>query len=175
MAAESGRRWPPPAGVYAAGLEDLPDGGRCDEVADHLFANAFSNCGQVCVAIKRVYAPERLHGALVAALADRARAARVGDGRNDDADLGPLCNKPQLERVNDLLADAIQRRAQVAAGGRTIDGAGYFFEPTILAGVDDSVRIVAEEQFGPALPVMAYKEVGEAIRRANDSHFGLGA
>lgn len=146
-----------------------------DQVADRLFANAFSNCGQVCTAIKRVYVPERLHGHYTAALADRARAARVGDGRKDDTDIGPLCNGPQLKRITDLVADAIHRGARVAAGGKAIDGPGHFFEPTVLTSVDESVRIVGEEQFGPAIPVMAYSDVNQAIRHANDTRFGLGA
>jgi acyl-CoA reductase-like NAD-dependent aldehyde dehydrogenase len=146
-----------------------------DQVADRLFANAFANCGQVCTAIKRVYVPERLHGDYTAALADRARAARVGDGRNDHTDIGPLCNGPQQQRIIDLVADAIHRGARVAAGGKAMDGPGHFFEPTVLTSLDESVRIVGEEQFGPAIPVMAYSDVDQVIRRANDTRFGLGA
>jgi acyl-CoA reductase-like NAD-dependent aldehyde dehydrogenase len=146
-----------------------------DLVAARLFQNAFANCGQVCVAVKRVYAPEHLRDELVAALADRARAARVGDGSQDGTEIGPLCNRQQFERVHELVADAVRQAATVAAGGGAIDGPGYFFEPTILTGLDDTFRIVSEEQFGPALPVLTYTDVRDAIRRANDTHFGLGA
>jgi acyl-CoA reductase-like NAD-dependent aldehyde dehydrogenase len=146
-----------------------------EQAADGLFASAFSNCGQVCTAIKRVYVPEPRLEEFTAALADRARAARVGDGRSDGTDIGPLCNGPQRDRVSDLVADAIHRGARVAAGGKAIDGPGHFFEPTVLSSVDESIRIVGEEQFGPALPVMAYSEVDEVIRRANSTRFGLGA
>jgi acyl-CoA reductase-like NAD-dependent aldehyde dehydrogenase len=146
-----------------------------NQVADRLFASAFTNCGQICVAVKRVYVPERLHDDYLAALADRARAARVGDGQKDDTQIGPLCNGPQRNRVSTLVADAIHHGARVAAGGKAIDGPGYFFEPTVLSSVDDSTRIVGEEQFGPALPVLAYQSVDEAISRANNTKFGLGA
>lgn len=146
-----------------------------DQAADGLFASAFSNCGQVCTAIKRIYVPARLHADYTAALADRARAAKVGDGRKADTEIGPLCNGPQRNRVSELVTDAIQRGARVAAGGKAIDGPGHFFEPTVLSSVDDDVRIVGEEQFGPAVPVLAYSDVDEVIRRANNTRFGLGA
>jgi acyl-CoA reductase-like NAD-dependent aldehyde dehydrogenase len=145
------------------------------DVADDLFDNAFANCGQVCVAVKRVYVPQRLHGDLVDALAARAASAKVGDGQNEDTDLGPLCNQMQFDRVSELVSDARGHGARVAAGGRPAGGPGYFYEPTVLSGVGDDCRIVAEEQFGPALPVLPYRDLPDAVRRANDTHFGLDA
>jgi acyl-CoA reductase-like NAD-dependent aldehyde dehydrogenase len=146
-----------------------------DATADGVFANAFANCGQICVAIKRVYAPKALYGQLVDALADRARAARLGDGQSPGIDIGPLCNPAQRERIEELVGDARRSGIQVAVGGTVTDGPGYFYEPTVLAGLDGSERIVVEEQFGPALPVIEYSEIGEAIAQANASHYGLGA
>jgi acyl-CoA reductase-like NAD-dependent aldehyde dehydrogenase len=146
-----------------------------DKVADGLFANAFANCGQVCVAIKRVYAPERLYDQIVSALAERARAAKVGDGHLAGTELGPLCNRMQLERVRELVSDAIAAGGRAVAGGGPVDGPGYFFEPTVLTGIEDGTRIVDEEQFGPALPVIPYWDLDDALRRANATHFGLGA
>jgi acyl-CoA reductase-like NAD-dependent aldehyde dehydrogenase len=145
------------------------------DVADGVYDNAFANCGQVCVAVKRVYVPERLHAEFVEALAARARSAKLGDGQHEDTDLGPLCNQMQFDRVSDLVSDARRQGAQVAAGGRPAGGPGYFFEPTVLSGVGDDSRIVAEEQFGPAIPVLPYRDLPDAVRRANDTHFGLGA
>jgi len=81
----------------------------------------------------------------------------------------------QLERVAGLVKDAVSHGARVAAGGETMLQPGYFFEPTILTDLDDTVRIVSEEQFGPALPILRYRDLKDALRRANDSHFGLGA
>lgn len=143
--------------------------------ADGLFANAFANCGQICVAIKRVYAPKELYGQLVDALADRARASRLGDGRDSGTDIGPLCNPVQRDRIKELVGDALQSGTKVAVGGSAADGAGYFYEPTILAGLNGSERIVVEEQFGPALPIIEYSDIEEAIAQANDSNYGLGA
>ncbi len=146
-----------------------------DAVADGVFANAFANCGQICVAIKRVYAPSALYGQLVDALADRARAARLGDGQTAGTEIGPLCNPVQRERIQELVADAIGSGVSVAAGGSRTDSSGYFYEPTVLAGLKGDERIVVEEQFGPALPVIQYSDLEQAIAQANDSHYGLGA
>jgi acyl-CoA reductase-like NAD-dependent aldehyde dehydrogenase len=146
-----------------------------DATADGVFANAFANCGQICVAIKRVYAPKALYGQLVDALADRARSARLGDGRAPGIDIGPLCNPAQRDRITELVGDALQSGIKVAVGGAVTEGPGYFYEPTVLAGLNGSERIVVEEQFGPALPVIEYADVSEAITQANDSHYGLGA
>jgi acyl-CoA reductase-like NAD-dependent aldehyde dehydrogenase len=146
-----------------------------DAVADGVFANAFANCGQICVAIKRVYAPAALYGQLVDALADRARAARLGDGQAPGTEIGPLCNPAQRSRIEELVSDAVGSGVRVAAGGSATDGSGYFYEPTVLAGLKGDERIVVEEQFGPALPIIQYSEVEQAIVQANDSHYGLGA
>jgi acyl-CoA reductase-like NAD-dependent aldehyde dehydrogenase len=146
-----------------------------DAVADGVFANAFANCGQICVAIKRVYAPESIYGQLVDALADRARAARLGDGQATGTEIGPLCNPAQRDRIEELVSDAVGNGVRVATGGSVADGSGYFFEPTVLAGLQGDERIVVEEQFGPALPVIQYSDVEQAIAQANNSHYGLGA
>jgi len=146
-----------------------------DDIADALFANAFGNCGQICVAIKRVYVPNALHDELVDALASRAKAAKVGDGLLEGSDIGPLCNQMQFDRVGELLNDATSHGARVVAGGHAIDGPGHFFEPTILTDVNDGLRIVDEEQFGPVLPVIGYDTLDDVLQRANATHFGLGA
>jgi acyl-CoA reductase-like NAD-dependent aldehyde dehydrogenase len=145
-------------------LDDVSVG----DVAGAVFDNAFSNCGQVCVAVKRVFVPEHMHADFTEALAERARAAKVGDGQDEDTEVGPLCNQMQF-------SDAVRAGAKVAAGGRPAGGPGYFFEPTVLSGIGDETRIVAEEQFGPAIPVLPYRDVADAVRRANGTHFGLGA
>ncbi|HUY63221.1 MAG TPA: aldehyde dehydrogenase family protein [Acidimicrobiales bacterium] len=142
-------------------------------VADGLFGGAFANNGQVCSAIKRVYVPEGIYDDVVEALATRARAIKVGDGTDPESKLGPINNAPQFERVKELVADALAHGATAAAGGKAMDRPGYFFEPTILAGLSDGTRIVDEEQFGPALPVIAYRDLEDAVARANATNFGL--
>jgi len=143
-------------------------------IAPKLYGSAFQNNGQVCSAIKRVYVPESLHDDLVDAVAEIARSAKVGNGLEEGVQLGPLNNKPQLDRVSELVADALSRGGRAVTGGKPVDGPGYFHEPTILADVEDGFRIVDEEQFGPALPIVKYRTVEEAIERANGTLFGLG-
>lgn len=143
------------------------------EIAEKLFWGAFSNNGQICSAIKRVYVPEARYDEYVEALVECARNVVVGDGMVEGTQLGPINNKPQFDRVKELVDDAIAGGARAAAGGKAMDRPGYFFEPTILADIADGTRIVDEEQFGPALPIIAYRDVADAVKRANTTHFGL--
>jgi acyl-CoA reductase-like NAD-dependent aldehyde dehydrogenase len=142
-------------------------------IADKLFWGAFQNNGQVCSAIKRVYVPERLYDGVVEALAEKARSVKVGEGSIEGVQLGPINNQPQFDRVSELVADAIKGGATAVTGGKPIDGGGYFFEPTILSDISDGTRIVDEEQFGPALPIISYRDLDDAVERANATHFGL--
>lgn len=144
-----------------------------ETVSRAIFAAAFNNNGQVCSAIKRVYVPEALYDDVVGGLTAQASAVKVGDGTEADTKLGPINNAPQFERVKELVADALDRGARATTGGRAMDRPGYFFEPTILTDIHDGIRIVDEEQFGPALPVIPYRNVDEVVERANGTHFGL--
>jgi acyl-CoA reductase-like NAD-dependent aldehyde dehydrogenase len=145
------------------------------QIALGLFGSAFLNNGQTCAAVKRVYVHESQYEDVVEALAGFARMAKVGEGTEDGVQFGPINNRPQFDRVAGLVADAVAQGARVAAGGRKLDRDGYFYEPTILAGVSDGTAIVDQEQFGPALPVISYRDVPDAIERANRGHFGLTA
>jgi len=142
-------------------------------IADDLFWGAFENSGQICSAIKRVYVPESHFATLRDELARRAKSVVMGDGLAEGTQLGPINNRPQLERVCELVEDARKAGAAFAAGGSPRPGGGYFFEPTIVTDVAEGVRLVDEEQFGPALPLLPYREVDEAVERANATRFGL--
>jgi acyl-CoA reductase-like NAD-dependent aldehyde dehydrogenase len=144
-------------------------------IAPQLFWSAFYNSGQVCTAVKRVYVPEALFVPLVAAIAKIAKEVRVGDGLEEGTQLGPVNNAMQLERVADLVNDAKKNGARIHAGGERLGRQGYFYPPTVVTDVDDQTAIVAEEQFGPALPLLPYKNLDDALERANHTHFGLGA
>lgn len=146
-----------------------------ESIAHSLFWSAFGNNGQACLAVKRVYAHESIQPRLVEALAEIAKGVNVDEGTVEGAQLGPLNNKPQLERVKGLVEDALSHGARVAAGGAPIDRDGYFFQPTILDNVSDGIRVVDEEQFGPVLPVIPFREVDDAIARANRTEYGLTA
>jgi acyl-CoA reductase-like NAD-dependent aldehyde dehydrogenase len=145
------------------------------EIAQALFFSAFTNNGQVCLAVKRVYVHSSIHDELVDALATIASTAKVDTGTVAGTVLGPINNEPRLNRVKSLVDDAVSRGARVAAGGSAIDRPGYFYRPTIMADVSDGVAIVDEEQFGPALPVIRYHHVQDAVARANNGTFGLTA
>jgi acyl-CoA reductase-like NAD-dependent aldehyde dehydrogenase len=145
------------------------------EFAERLFWLAFRNSGQICQAPKRIYVPEALYDQIAAALARKATSVRVGDGMEDGVELGPITNAMQFERVKGLVADALADGAIALAGGHPIDRPGYFFETTILTNITEGSRIVDEEQFGPALPILAYHDVAEVIERANATTYGLGA
>ncbi|WP_426323269.1 aldehyde dehydrogenase family protein [Microbacterium sp. E-13] len=145
------------------------------EIAESLFWNGFNNNGQLCFAVKRVYAHRDIKDDLVEALAEIAKKVRVADGMSEGAQLGPINNSAQFDRVTELVEDAVRGGARVAAGAGRIGDEGYFYRPTILDNVDDGVRVVDEEQFGPVLPVVAFDDEADAVRRANRSEFGLTA
>jgi len=142
-------------------------------VAPKLFFASFVNSGQVCMAIKRIYAHERIYAALCDALAEEARKARIGDGLDPQTQYGPIQNKMQYERVLGILADTKRSGARIIAGGELPSRPGYFFPPTIVADIDEHSRLVREEQFGPIVPVLKFRDVDDAVRRANDTRYGL--
>lgn len=143
------------------------------EAAPKLFQSAFKNSGQVCIAMKRLYVHESIYEEMCEELVILANEAIVGDGLEQGTTMGPLQNKMQYERVKELIADA-RVHGNVIAGGDTPDKPGYFIRPTIVRDVDESSRIVAEEQFGPVLPVMKFSDAADAVARANASDYGLG-
>ena len=145
-----------------------------ERIADRLFWSAFRNCGQICMAVKRVYAPARLYPQVVEALAQRAKSTVVRPGLEPESQLGPINNAPQLARVERYTAQALADGARLAAGGHRLDRPGYFFAPTVLADVPPDSSVVVQEQFGPVLPVLPYGSVDEAVEAANATSFGLG-
>ncbi|MBO0914100.1 aldehyde dehydrogenase family protein [Streptomyces laculatispora] len=145
-----------------------------ERIAERLFWAAFRNCGQVCMAVKRVYAPARLYSRVVEALAQHAKTVVVGAGLAPDTQLGPVNNAPQLARVERCTAQALADGGRAVSGGHRLDRPGYFFAPTVLADVPPDSPVVTEEQFGPVLPVLPYTSLDEAVEAANDTGFGLG-
>ncbi|MEX1147964.1 MAG: aldehyde dehydrogenase family protein [Sphingomonadales bacterium] len=143
------------------------------KVAPGIFQGAFANAGQVCLAIKRVYADEKIYDSLCDELGELARNAVVDDGLKQGSQIGPLQNKMQYEKVKGFLEDA-RRHGKIVAGGDVIDRPGYFVQPTIVRDISDGTKIVDEEQFGPVLPVIKVRDEADAISRANASPWGLG-
>lgn len=143
------------------------------EVAPGIFAGAMWNSGQVCIALKRLYVHESIYDEMCSELAKLADAAIVDDGFAQGVQFGPLQNAMQFEKVKGFLDDA-KANGNVIAGGEVMDRPGYFIRPTIVRDVTDGAKIVDEEQFGPILPVIKYKNVDDVIARANASPYGLG-
>ena len=143
------------------------------EIAPKIFGGAMMNSGQVCLAIKRVYAPASMYDALCEELATLAEDAVVDDGSKQGAQIGPVQNRMQYEKLLDYLRDA-RDSGTIIAGGAPLAREGYFIAPTIVRDIADDAKLVREEQFGPILPVLKYEDIDDAIARANDSEFGLG-
>jgi len=144
------------------------------KVAEQLFWSSFSNAGQICVAAKRIYIHEDIYDELSAALVEYAKTVTVGDGSQQGTGVGPIQNKKQYERVLELIEDAKDNDYKFLVGG-DVDpsGTGYYVPITIMDNPPETARIVAEEQFGPVMPLMKFSSEEEVIQRANDSEYGL--
>lgn len=151
----------------------LPDAD-VKKVAEQLFWSSFTNAGQICVAAKRIYIHEDIYDELSAAIAEYARGVKVGDGAEQGTAVGPIQNKKQYERVLELIQDAKDHGYKFLVGGDHDPSVpGYYVPITILDNPPEDARIVAEEQFGPVMPLMKFSTVDEAIARANASDYGL--
>lgn len=142
------------------------------EVARRVFDGAMMNAGQVCLAVKRVYAPRTMYDELCEELVRLGSEIVVDEGLNQGAQMGPVQNRQQYERVLELIEDA-KARGTVVAGGDRIDRDGYFIAPTIVRDLPDDARLVREEQFGPVMPILAYDDIDDVVQRANDTEYGL--
>jgi succinate-semialdehyde dehydrogenase/glutarate-semialdehyde dehydrogenase len=133
---------------------------------------AFTNCGQTCASVERLYVVESIADRFIASVVEKARTLRVGGGGQQD--IGPLNNARQLQIVLEHVQDAVAKGAKVLTGGLRIEKLpGYFFEPTVLTNVNNSMRVMREETFGPVLPIVVVKDENQAIGLANDSNYGL--
>lgn len=150
-------------GGHAAGLV-FPDAD-IDQTVAQIVAGKWRNCGQVCIALSRLYVHRSIYDQVVEETVRQAK----------DATVGPLINERSRERVEAMLADAVARGATVALGGHRQPGRGYFFAPTILTDVPADARIWTEEPFGPVLPIAPFDDADDAIARANATEFGLSA
>ena len=150
-----------------------------DEAVKAAAPGRLFNCGQACLAIKRLYLFESIADDFTEKLAARAKKLRVGNGMTDGTMIGPLHSANQRDEVEAQVQDAIDRGARVLAGGDRLKGEdydrGHFYAPTLLDNVPEDARVAREEVFGPALPIFRVSSLDEAIEKANDSIFGLGS
>jgi len=131
------------------------------------------NVGEACTAANRFHVHESIADEFAARLAERMGKLKVGRGTEPDVDVGPLIDDAQREKVAELVEDAVQRGAKVLVGGSRGEGAGYFYEPTVLSAVADGSRLLSEEIFGPVAPVASFSSDEEAIAAANRTEYGL--
>jgi succinate-semialdehyde dehydrogenase/glutarate-semialdehyde dehydrogenase len=131
------------------------------------------NIGESCVAANRFHVHESVADEFTARLGDAMGALKVGRGTDEGVDIGPLIDDVQRQKVAELVDDATGKGAKAVVGGSAVEGAGYFFEPTVLGSVPASADLMTTEIFGPVAPVAAFSDEGEAVRLANNSEFGL--
>jgi acyl-CoA reductase-like NAD-dependent aldehyde dehydrogenase len=156
----------------------LPDAD-IDAAVKGSYQAIYYNTGQSCNAGSRLFVPKDRFDEVINALADRARAAKVGPGLDPGTEVGPVISEEQLDRVNGYIEWGREHGAELVAGGEAhptgTPSGGYFVEPTLFAGVDDDMKIAREEIFGPVLVAMPYESIEEVARRANDTEYGLAA
>jgi acyl-CoA reductase-like NAD-dependent aldehyde dehydrogenase len=137
---------------------------------------SYTNCGQVCLSVERLFVEESVSEAFTARCVEKTKKLRIGPGSDPATDVGPLIRQQHVQRMRDLLQDAVSRGAKVLCGGNAHPDLGpNFFEPTVITGVDSSMKLFQEETFGPILAIQTVRDAEQAITRANDSAFSLAA
>jgi succinate-semialdehyde dehydrogenase/glutarate-semialdehyde dehydrogenase len=131
------------------------------------------NIGEACTAANRFHVAEPLAERFTEKLAEQMGSLKVGRGTEDDVEVGPLIDDDQRSKVAELVQDAVDKGATAVVGGHEREGAGYFYDPTVLGDVPDDARVLKEEVFGPVAPVKSFASEEEAIAAANDTEFGL--
>jgi acyl-CoA reductase-like NAD-dependent aldehyde dehydrogenase len=149
---------------------------KLDVAASAAVWGSYTNCGQVCLSVERLFVEQPIEEKFLALCVEKTKKLRLGPGCDPATDVGPLIRPQHVQRMSDLVNDAVARGARVLCGGKPRPDVGAnFFEPTVIAGVDTSMRLFQEETFGPILAIQTVKDADEAIARANDSNFALAA
>jgi succinate-semialdehyde dehydrogenase / glutarate-semialdehyde dehydrogenase len=148
-----------------------------DSVVELGVAAKFRNCGQVCISPSRFFVQRPVAADFVLRLAKRVAALRVGDPRHAGTDVGPLASARRRDAVEGLVTEAVAHGATLVTGGHRCDpagtGRGFFFEPTVLEGVDRSMTIMRDEPFGPLAPVATFTDLADGLAQANATPYGL--
>ena len=144
-----------------------------DAAVDGAMLAKMRNVGEACTAANRFHVHESIAEEFSKRLAERMGALKVGRGTDPGVDVGPLIDAKQREKVQELVSDAVDRGAKALVGGRPGDGAGYFYEPTVLAAVPDDAEVLSEEIFGPVAPIATFSTDEQALEAANRTEYGL--
>jgi phenylacetaldehyde dehydrogenase len=147
-----------------------------DRAIEAAAMGAFFNTGQVCVARSRLFVHEKVYDRVVGGISGFAANLKVGSGLAADSMLGPLVSQAQLERVTRYISLGAEEGGEIVAGGKRLDSAGYFVQPTVIAGANPNARVMREEIFGPVVCVVPFgDDLEDVVRRANDTDYGLAA
>jgi succinate-semialdehyde dehydrogenase/glutarate-semialdehyde dehydrogenase len=146
-----------------------------DAAVEGAMASKYRNAGQTCVCANRILVQDGVYEAFAEKLAQAVTGLKVGSGVEEGVNQGPLIDMSAVEKVEEHIADALSKGARVVVGGSRHDLGHTFFQPTILADVDTSMRVTKEETFGPLAPLFRFDTEEEAINMANDTEFGLAA
>jgi len=144
-----------------------------DAAVDGAVLAKMRNIGEACTAANRFHVAEAVQDEFASRLAEKMGAMKLGRGTEEDVKVGPLIDEPSREKVAELVKDALDKGASCVVGGEIPDGRGYFYPPTVLAGVPEEARVNTEEIFGPVAPVGSFASEEEAIAKANDTEYGL--
>ena len=144
-----------------------------DAAIDGAMIAKMRNIGEACTAANRFYVEEPVAQEFSRRLAERMASLKMGPGLDEDVQVGPLINESAREKIDELISDAVDRGANVVTGGGRPEGAGYYFEPTVIDGVAEGSSILREEIFGPVAPIATFRTPDEAIAMANDTEYGL--
>ncbi|NTF40319.1 NAD-dependent succinate-semialdehyde dehydrogenase [Rhizobium rhizogenes] len=146
-----------------------------DAAVEGAMASKYRNAGQTCVCANRIYVQSNVYDAFATKLAAKVAELSVGDGFKPGVSVGPLIDEQGVAKAEDHVRDAVSKGARIVAGGKRIEGAGTFFAPTILTGVDKTMKVAREETFGPVAPLFRFETVEDVVQQANDTEFGLAA
>ena len=146
-----------------------------DAAADGAIASKYRNAGQTCVCANRIYVQEKIYDVFAKKLAKKVKALKVGDGSEQDVQIGPLINGDAVIKVKDHIKDAMENGAKIIVGGHPHTLGGTFFEPTVMTGATQKMKVAKEETFGPVAPLFKFSDEKDAIAMANDTIFGLAA
>ena len=133
----------------------------------------YRNAGQVCVSPTRFFVQEKVYDEFVEKFTEGARKIKVGDGLEEGVQMGPLANSRRLQAMDGFVADAVEKGAKLATGGRRLGERGYFYAPTVLTDVPEDARVMNDEPFGPIAPIVRFKDLDEVLQRANALPYGL--
>ena len=146
-----------------------------DAAVEGAMASKYRNAGQTCVCANRILVQDSVYDAFAAKLAERVSKLKIGNGLEPGVTIGPMIDSNAITKVEEHIADAVAKGAKVMAGGKRHALGGLFFEPTILTGVNTSMKVTKEETFGPVAPLFRFHDEAEAIKMSNDTEFGLAA